>query len=161
MARHEYRLTQRFKLHIPLSFHRMETLSEGEHQAKAIDISTRGVYFATSVILCVGEALEVLLEMPKRVTGMKSGPRRFAGRVTHIESKNMPEGLSGIGVQLLYYERDLVKVAQPYETLCNCPGCGKQASASDYLEEARSRSPELSVLVACAHCGLTFQKARE
>ena len=37
--------------------------------------------------------------------------RRFAGRVTHIEPKNMPPGLSGIGVQLLYYERDLVKVA--------------------------------------------------
>jgi hypothetical protein len=108
MARHEHRITPRFKLHTPLSFHRMETLSEGEHRAEAINISTRGVYFATSVALCVGEALEVLLEMPKRVTGVKAGIRRFAGRVTHIQSKNMLPGLSGIGVQLLYYERDLV-----------------------------------------------------
>jgi Tfp pilus assembly protein PilZ len=86
----------------------MGMLAEGEHQAKAINISTRGVYFATNVVLCVGEAVEVLLEMPKRVTGVKVGLRRFAGRVTHIESKNMPQGLWGIGVQLLYYERDLV-----------------------------------------------------
>jgi len=86
----------------------MKTLSEGEHQARAINISTRGVYFATDVVLRIGEAVEVLLEMPKRVTGTKEGLRRFTGRVTHIESRNLPQGLSGIGVQLLYYERDLI-----------------------------------------------------
>jgi Tfp pilus assembly protein PilZ len=92
----------------------METPSEGMHQAKAINISTRGVYFTTNVILCVGEAVEVLLRMPKRVTGVKAGIRRFAGRVTHIEPNHLPQGPSGIGVQLLYYERDLVKaIADP------------------------------------------------
>ena len=110
MATPEHRITPRFKLHTPLLFHRMEKLSDGEHQAKAMNISTRGVYFATDIILCVGEAVEVLLEMPKRVTGVKAGIRRFTGRVTHIESKNMPQGHSGIGVQLLYYEHDLVKI---------------------------------------------------
>jgi hypothetical protein len=110
MAKHDHRITPRFRVHTPLSFHRMETLSEGEHQAKAINVSTRGVFFATNVVLCVGEALEVLLDMPKRVTGTKAGIRRFAGRVTHVESKNMLQGLSGIGVELLYYERDLVKI---------------------------------------------------
>jgi hypothetical protein len=113
MATHEHRITPRFKLHTRLSFHRMEKLSEDEHLARAINISTRGVYFATNVILCVGEAVEVLLEMPKRVTGAKEGIRRFAGRVTHIESKNMLPGLAGIGVQLLYYERDLVGIPKP------------------------------------------------
>jgi hypothetical protein len=104
----ERRVTPRFKLHTPLSFHRMEALSEGEQQSKAIDISTRGVYFATSLALSIGEAVEVLLEIPKRrVTGTKAIIRRFTGRVIHIERKNMLEGLSGIGVQLLYYERDL------------------------------------------------------
>ena len=113
MATLEHRITPRFKLNTRLSFHRMKTLSEGEHQARAINISTRGVYFATNVILCIGEALEVLLEMPKRVTGVKAGIRRFAGRVTHIESTNMLPGLSGIGVQLLYYERDLGGIPKP------------------------------------------------
>lgn len=106
----KHRVTPRFKAHTALSFHRLDTPFGGEHQAKAINISTRGVYFMTDVVLCIGDALEVLMDMPKRVTGAKEGIRRFAGRVSHIESKNMLPGLSGIGVQLLYYERDLVKV---------------------------------------------------
>ena len=115
MSTSENRITPRFKLQTRLSFHRMEMISGGEHQARAINISTRGVYFATSVILCVGEAVEVLLDMPKRVSGVKAGMRRFAGRVTHVESKNMPEGLSGVGVQLLYYERDLAGISKNSE----------------------------------------------
>jgi hypothetical protein len=111
MVMSERRITPRFKLHTPLSFHRMEALSEGEQQAKTINISTRGVYFTTNLVLRVGEAVELLLEMPKRVTGAKVSSRRFTGRVTHVELENMPRGLSGIGVQLLYYERDLVKIA--------------------------------------------------
>ena len=101
----EHRVTPRFKIHTPLSFHRIVSESDCEHQSKAINISTRGVYFATAVVLRVGEAVEVLLKMPKRVTGVKTGIRRFAGRVMHIQGKNMPQGLSGIGVQLLYFER--------------------------------------------------------
>jgi hypothetical protein len=104
------RITPRFKLHTPLSFRRMEALSEGEQHTKAINISTRGVYFTTNLTLCVGEAVELLLEMPKRVTGTKRSSRRFTGRVTHVELQDMPQGLSGIGVQLLYYERDLLKI---------------------------------------------------
>jgi hypothetical protein len=107
----EHRITRRFKLHTPLSFHRMETANDCDHQATAINVSTRGVYFKTNVVLSIGEALELLLEIPTRVSGVKAGTRRFVGRVSHVESKNMLPGLSGIGVQLLYYERDLVKIA--------------------------------------------------
>jgi hypothetical protein len=106
----ENRITPRFKLQTRLSFHRMDLACGGEHQAKAINMSTRGVYFATDVVLGIGEAVEVLLAMPKRVSGVKADVRRFAGRVAHIESKNMPEGISGVGVELLYYERDLTGV---------------------------------------------------
>jgi hypothetical protein len=107
MATPDRRITPRFNLHTPLAFQRRETPSEGEQRAKAINISTRGVYFATGLAMRVGEAVEVLLEIPRRVTGTNGGIRRFAGLVTHVESKNMAEGISGIGVQLLYYERDL------------------------------------------------------
>ena len=110
MVTSERRITPRFKVHTPLSFHRMELLSEGGQRAKAINVSTRGVYFVTNLALAVGEAVEVLLEMPKRVTVVRDGIRRFSGRVTHVESKDMPQGLSGVGVQLLYYERDLIAV---------------------------------------------------
>jgi hypothetical protein len=110
MSTSDRRITPRFRLHTRLSFHRLEAISEGEQQAKAINISTRGVYFVTDLALRVGEAVELLLQIPRRVTGAKASSRRFTGRVTHVELENMPQGLSGIGVQLLYYERDLVKI---------------------------------------------------
>jgi len=66
------------------------------------------VYFTSSLHFCVGETLEVSLEVPKRVTGTKPINRRFASRVAHVESQSMPQGQSGIGVELLYYELDLI-----------------------------------------------------
>jgi hypothetical protein len=111
MAKSERRITPRFKLRIPLSFHRIQAFSEGEQLAQAINISTRGVYFMTDRMMCVGESLEVLLEMPKRVTGVKGATRRFVGRVSHVELQTTPQGQPGIGVQLLYYEHDLVDSA--------------------------------------------------
>ncbi len=113
MAASERRVTPRFNLHTPLSFHRMEPPSNQE-QARAINISTRGVYFITNLDICVGEAVEILLQVPRRVTGSRAINRRFAGRVAHVEA-NLPCGQTGIGVQLLYYEHDLVapKLAEP------------------------------------------------
>ncbi|MFZ0787282.1 MAG: PilZ domain-containing protein [Candidatus Acidiferrales bacterium] len=113
MATSEHRITPRFKLHPSLSFHRIEPLSDAEHQSNAINISTTGVYFATKIVLRVGEVVEVLLRMPKRVSGVKTEIRRFKGRVTHIESENMPPGVSGIGVQFLYFEIRLVAISPP------------------------------------------------
>jgi hypothetical protein len=106
------RITPRFKLHTPLSFHSMETPLD-VRQAKCINISTRGVYFVTDAVLRVGEAVEVVLDMPKRVTGSKGGIRRFTGRVTHIQPKNILREAFGIGVQLLYYARDLEAAPSP------------------------------------------------
>jgi|HubBroStandDraft_4_1064222.scaffolds.fasta_scaffold392855_1 hypothetical protein len=110
MGTSERRITPRFNLDIQLSFYRSTAAADGEQHAKAIDISTRGVYFATSLQMRVGESVVVVVEIPKQVTGTNGSTRRFAGRVTHIESKDMPEGLSGVGVELLYYERDLMSI---------------------------------------------------
>ena len=107
MATPERRITPRFKLRTPLCLHGPETPPDAGLRAKAINISTRGVYFTTDLRLHVGETVELLLEMPKRVSGIEANRCRFTGRVTHIESKDMPQGVSGIGVQLLYYELDL------------------------------------------------------
>jgi len=104
------RMTPRFNLHTSLSFHRMEGLSDGEQRTKAINMSTGGIYFATTLAMRVGEAVEILLEMPRRVTGAKATVRRFTGRVSHIERNTLPHGLSGIGVQLLYYEHDSTRL---------------------------------------------------
>jgi hypothetical protein len=55
--------------------------------------------------MSVGEFIEVLIEIPRRVTGLEAICRKFTGRVTHIEGEGMPDGLSKIGVLFLYYER--------------------------------------------------------
>jgi hypothetical protein len=105
LATPEHRISPRFQLHAPMSFARTHTVSDDEYKASTINISIRGVYFATQVILQVGESVEILLGMPKRVAGVKAGIRRFLGRVTHIEPMYALPGLSGIGVHLLYFER--------------------------------------------------------
>jgi hypothetical protein len=110
MATPERRITPRFKLRTPLCLNGPETQRSVGRRAKAINISTRGVYFATDLLLHVGETVELFLEMPKRVSGIEANRCRFTGRVTHVESKDMPQGVSGIGVQLLYYELDSVGV---------------------------------------------------
>jgi hypothetical protein len=108
MATPERRITPRFRLQTPLVFHRMEALFEGAHKADAINISTGGVYFLTGLSMHVGEALEVMLAVPRRVTGTKATMRRFIARVSHVEVKSLSAGQAGVGVQLIYYEHDLI-----------------------------------------------------
>lgn len=79
-----------------------------DEKTKAINISTRGVYFLSDREMSVGEALEVRLAMPRRLTGTGRATRTFIARVSHVERWGMPERRSGIGIQLLYYERDLL-----------------------------------------------------
>jgi hypothetical protein len=108
MARPERRITPRFKLHTHFTFHRKEADQGSPQEANAINISTRGVYFASSLGFCVGEFLEVSVEVPRRLTGTKSISRRFASRVAHVEPGCTPQEQSGIGVQFLYYELNSV-----------------------------------------------------
>jgi hypothetical protein len=104
MATSERRITRRLKLRIPLRFHRLNTLSERDQGENSINLSSRGIYFTTNLPLSVGEAVQVLLKMPKRITGTHSIERCFTGWVTHIESTNIPGGYSGVGVQFLCHQ---------------------------------------------------------
>jgi hypothetical protein len=98
------RTTPRFKLQTSLYFNRAEQQSDSGYKAKTINISSTGVCFATSLAVSVGEAIELFLEIPRRVTGATAIARRFTGRITHINSCDGPAGHSRIGVQLLYGE---------------------------------------------------------
>ena len=101
MVTSERRITRRFKRRIPLRFQRLNTLSEKDQGENSINLSSRGIYFTTTLPLSVGEAVEVVLKMPKRITGTHGIERCFTGWVTHIESTKLPEGCSGVGVQFL------------------------------------------------------------
>jgi hypothetical protein len=76
-------------------------LSDSE-RTRALNISMTGVCFATSLAVSVNEIVEILLEIPKQVTGTLAILRRFTGRVAHVDSQTNLPGYSRIGVQLLY-----------------------------------------------------------
>jgi hypothetical protein len=98
------RIMPRFKLQTVLAFSRTKSLSDSRQKAKTINISTTGVCFATSLTMSVGEVVEVLLGIPRRVTGVRAIARKFTGRITYIDPHNGPPGNSRVGVQFLYYE---------------------------------------------------------
>jgi len=98
------RITPRFKLQTVLAFSRMKSLLDSQQKTKAINISTTGVCFATSLTVSVGEMLEVLLGIPRRVTGLRAIARKFTGRITYIDPHHDSLGNSRVGVQFLYYE---------------------------------------------------------
>jgi hypothetical protein len=100
----DQRNTPRFKLQTSLSFSRLQPWFGGGHQARAVNVSTTGVCFATSLVMSVGEVIEVSLEIPKRVTGVTATTRRFTGRITRIDCDANVAERSLVSVQLLYSE---------------------------------------------------------
>src|SRR5260370_23267614 len=72
-----------------------------EHRAESVNLSQRGIYFATKSALCKGEIVEVLLKMPEEVSGEETTEWRCTGHVAPVDS---PTGKLGVGVQFYCYE---------------------------------------------------------
>jgi hypothetical protein len=104
MITSERRYTDRHGFKVPLVFCPMQSPSTDGHQAKSINISSRGVYFVTSHPVFVGLPVQVRLRMPKRIAGTLPTDRVFYGRVSHVEWKDVPSGSSGVGVEFFYWE---------------------------------------------------------
>jgi hypothetical protein len=75
-----------------------------EHRAESINISQRGIYFATKSPLCEGEIVEVLLKMPEEVSGEQTTEWRCTGHVVRVEPIDSPKGKLGVGMQFYCYE---------------------------------------------------------
>jgi PilZ domain len=75
-----------------------------EHRAQSINISFRGIYFATKTPLYEGEIVEVFLKMPEVVTGEPATEWRCTGHVVRVEPPALPEGKLEIGVQFYCYD---------------------------------------------------------
>ena len=73
-----------------------------EHRAESINVSLRGIYFATKHPLCKGEIVEVLLKMPEEISGEQTTEWRCTGHVVRIEPPDSPKGK--LGVQFYCYE---------------------------------------------------------
>jgi len=75
-----------------------------EHRAESVNLSQRGIYFATKRSYREGEIVEVLLKMPEEVSGEPTTEWRCTGHVVRVEPMRRPEGKVGVGVQFYYCE---------------------------------------------------------
>ncbi len=96
------RHTNRLIMRVPM---RVRSLCEGpqqEHPVESMNISIRGVYFATDAKFQEKEEIEIRLHMPEQLMAGQITDWCFTGRVAHVE-KLGKSTKSGVGVQFLYY----------------------------------------------------------
>jgi hypothetical protein len=103
MPRSERRLAERFGLKIPVRV-RVPKSATPERLAESLNISRRGICFATDLPLCEGMPVQLVFEMPKEVTQKPTAEWRCTGHVVHVRPKNSPIGSVCVGVRFDCYE---------------------------------------------------------
>ena len=64
-----------------------------------------GAYFCAEVAPDVGELVQVLIELPEKVTRKQTAHYCFTARVVHVEKDRPVSGATGVGVNFYSYER--------------------------------------------------------
>ena len=75
-----------------------------EERAESVNLSQRGILFASSSRLAEGEVVEILLKMPEEITGQPTTEWRCTGQVVRVEPTDSSQGKFGVGVQFYCYE---------------------------------------------------------
>jgi len=101
--RSDRRLSGRYKVKTPLRVRLWKSLVP-ECTAESVNLSQRGIYFATNSALHKGETVEVLFNMPVEIAGEPTSEWRCTGHVVRVEEINTPGGKQGVGVQFDCYE---------------------------------------------------------
>jgi hypothetical protein len=102
MTRTERRLAERFGLKIPLRL-RIAKSAALEHTVESLNVSTRGLSFATDLPLCKGTPVHLAFEMPEEITHKPTSEWRCTGHVVHVQPNGSPQGAS-VGVGFDCYE---------------------------------------------------------
>ncbi|HEX6906447.1 MAG TPA: PilZ domain-containing protein [Terriglobales bacterium] len=71
--------------------------------AEAVNISARGMLFVLPQPLAMGEAIELVFRLPRRVIGVDGIWLRCPAEVVRVE-EGLPEGKFGIGAKIKSYE---------------------------------------------------------
>jgi len=103
MTRTERRIAERFGLKIPLRV-RIAKSATLEHTAESLNVSTRGISFATDLALCKGTPVHLAFEMPEEVTHKPASEWRCTGHVVHVQPKSSPQDATYVGVGFDCYE---------------------------------------------------------
>ena len=101
--RTDRRLAGRYKMKTPLRV-RLWKSAIPECTAESVNLSQRGIYFATNSVLRKGETVEVLFNMPEEIVGEPTSEWRCTGHVVRVEEINTAGGKQGVGVQFDCYE---------------------------------------------------------
>src|SRR5579864_8614654 len=75
-----------------------------EESAESLNISQRGIFFATNCRIAEGEVVEILLKMPEEISGEPAAEWRCTGHVVRVEPAAFPKGKLGVGVHFYCYE---------------------------------------------------------
>ena len=97
------RITLRHNLKTALRI-RLWKSSVPEQRSESVNISERGILYATDSPPHIGTVIEVLLKMPEEVTGEPTTEWLCSGHVVRIEPIDSPRGKLGVGVQFDCYQ---------------------------------------------------------
>ena len=103
MTHTERRLAERFGLKIPLRV-RIAKPAALERTAESLNVSTRGISFATDLPLCKGTPVHLAFEMPEEVTHKPASEWRCTGHVVHVQPNSSPQRAICAGVRFDCYE---------------------------------------------------------
>jgi len=101
--RTDRRLAGRYKVKTPLRV-RIWKSPVPEQKAESVNLSQRGIYFATDSQLRKGETVEVFFNMPEEIIGEPTSEWRCTGHVVRVEPIHAAGGKQGVGVQFDCYE---------------------------------------------------------
>jgi PilZ domain len=101
--RTDRRLAGRYKVKTPLRV-RLWKSATPELAAESVNLSQRGIYFATDSLLRQGETVEVFFHMPQEIVGEAASEWRCTGHVVRVEEIHAAGGKQGVGVQFDCYE---------------------------------------------------------
>lgn len=104
MTTNDRRENQRFDVRVPLRFQPLVNPPAGNLRAESINLSPRGIYFASDYPLRVGAQIEMHMRMPREVSGQPKDDVHCTGRVVHIEPDTFLGGKAGVGVHIERFE---------------------------------------------------------
>ena len=97
----ERRVIPRYSVRIPIRFRSIGLASNGlEHRTETLNISRRGLFFASYAELRAGMPIEISLRMPREVTGCETVDARCFGRIVHAKTRMFADGRTGYGVEI-------------------------------------------------------------
>jgi PilZ domain-containing protein len=96
------RLAERHALRMPMQL-RLRASDKREEKVEAENVSRRGVFFWTDLPLDKGSTLDLLLEMPERISGVRPAQWVCLGHVVRVVERVAHDARRGIGVEFDFY----------------------------------------------------------